>query len=235
MGHPVIKKAWVPRAFPFLLFVGFIFIEKSIDLISRYFDFLLPVAEYDGYIIYPVKTVVVAVVILLFWNTYTEVDIRQALSRRNLSIGFLAGVVVFVIWINMDRGFAVIGKSERYDPFLIGSPILVYFIIFFRLFGAAVVVPVFEEIFWRSFIVRYLINPEFENVPVGTFTWTSFIISSALFGFEHNLWLAGIVAGMLYCLVLYYTKSLSTAILSHGVTNLSLGIYVLSTGNWQFW
>ncbi|MDR4499021.1 MAG: CAAX prenyl protease-related protein [Candidatus Scalindua sp.] len=230
-----VKNAWFPRVFPFLLFICFIAIERLIDLLSQHYDFMQSVAEYDGYIIYPFKTVSVAVVLLLFWNRYTEVDIRQAFSWRNLSIGILAGIVVFVLWINMDRGFAVISKTEGIDPFLTGTPIIVYLIISFRLLGAAVVVPIFEEIFWRSFLIRYIINPKFENVPVGKFTWPSFVISSVLFGFEHNLWLAGIVAGTSYCLVLYYTKSLSTAILSHGVTNLLLGIYVLSTGNWQFW
>ncbi|MDR4505459.1 MAG: CAAX prenyl protease-related protein [Candidatus Scalindua sp.] len=231
----VFKNAWFPRVFPFLLFIWFLAIERLITLLSRHYDFMQPVAEYDGYFMYPVKTVVVAVVLLLFWNRYTEVDIKQAFSWKNLSIGFVAGIVVFVLWINMDRGFAVIGRPEGDNLLLAGPPIVAYLMISFRLFGAAVVVPVFEEIFWRSFIIRYLIDPKFENVPVGKFTWPSFIISSVLFGFEHNLWLAGIVAGIAYCLVLYYTKSLGTAILSHGVTNLLLGIYVLSTGNWHFW
>ncbi|GJQ58698.1 MAG: CAAX prenyl protease-related protein [Candidatus Scalindua sp. AMX11] len=231
----VVKSAWFPRVFPFLLFICFIAIEGLIDLLSQHYDFMQSVAEYDGYILYPVKTVVVAVVLVLFWNRYREVDIKQTLSWRNLSIGVLAGIAVFLLWINLDRGFAVIGKFEGFDPFLAGPPILVYLLISFRLFGAAVVVPIFEELFWRSFVVRYLIDPKFEEVPIGKFTWPSFIISSVIFGFEHNLWLAGIVAGIAYCLVLCYTKSLSTAILSHGVTNLFLGIYVLSTGYWHFW
>ena len=215
-----VKNAWFPRVFPFLLFICFIAIERLIDLLSQHYDFMQSVAEYNGYIIYPIKTVFVAVVLFLFWNRYTEVDMRKAFSWRNLSIGILAGIIVFVLWINMDRGFAVLGKPE---------------VTTFRFFGASVVVPVFEEIFWRSFLIRYIINPKFENVPVGKFTWPSFVISSILFGFEHNLWLAGIMAGISYCLVLYYTKNLSSAILSHVVTNLLLGIYVLLTGNWQFW
>lgn len=231
----IVKNAWFPRVFPFLLFICFIAVERLIDLLSQYYDFMQPVAEYDGYILYPIKTVSVMAVLLLFWNRYTEVNMRQVYSWKNLFIGFVAGIAVFLLWINMDRGFAVIGKSEGYDPFLAGPPILVYLLISFRLFGAAVVVPVFEELFWRSFVVRYLIDQKFENIPVGKFTWPSFIISSVLFGFEHNLWLAGIIAGISYSLVLYYTKSLSTAILSHGVTNLLLGVYVLATGNWHFW
>ena len=44
-----------------------------------------------------------------------------------------------------------------------------------RLMGAAVVVPVMEELFWRSFLMRYLINPDFRAVPMGAFAWFSFL------------------------------------------------------------
>ncbi len=231
----IIQRAWFPRVFPFLLFIAFIALERLIDFLSHYYAPMATIAEYDSYVFYPVKTVLVVIVLWLLWNRYTEIDMRRVFSGKNLLIGFMAGVVVFVIWINMDRGFATMSKSKGHNPFIFDNSILLYTIISFRLLGAAVVVPVFEEIFWRSFVIRYIINPRFEDVPVGMFTWPSFMISSVLFGLEHNLWLAGIIAGVLYSMVLYYTKNLGTVIFAHGVTNLLLGIYVLSTGNWQFW
>jgi len=36
-------------------------------------------------------------------------------------------------------------------------------------------------------------------------------------------------------LLLRSTRSLLACIVAHGVTNLSLGIYVLTTGNWKYW
>ncbi|ODS32447.1 MAG: CAAX amino terminal protease self- immunity [Candidatus Scalindua rubra] len=230
-----IQKTWFPRVFPFLLFIAFIALERLIDFLSHYYAPMVTVAEYDSYIFYPVKTVLVAIVLLSLWNRYTEIDMRRVFSGKNLLIGFVAGAVVFVLWINMDREFATMSKSEGLNPFIIDNPLLLYLMISFRLFGATVVVPVFEEIFWRSFVIRYIISPRFEDVPVGKFTWPSFMISSILFGLEHNLWLAGIIAGVLYSMVLYRTKDLGTVIFAHAVTNLFLGIYVLSTGSWQFW
>ena len=55
----------------------------------------------------------------------------------------------------MDWGFATMSKPKGFDPFLFHNPLLLYLIISFRLLGASVVVPVFEEIFWRSFVIRY--------------------------------------------------------------------------------
>lgn len=126
------------------------------------------------------------------------------------------------------------GGSEAYDPTVL-PPAGFWAFIAVRLFGASVVVAIFEELFWRSFILRYIINPDFTKVPIGAFTWPSFLISAALFGTEHHLWLAGIMAGLFYNLLLYRTKHLFYPVLAHGITNFCLGIYVMTTGNWQFW
>ena len=230
-----IQKAWFPRVFPFLFFIAFMVIESLIDYLSKYFAPLATFAEYDSYIFYPIKTVLVAIVILLLWNRYSEIDIKKGCTAKNLLIGFFSGAAVFVLWINMDMKSATMSEPKPYNPFIFNNSILFYLIISFRLFGSSVVVPVFEELFWRSFVLRYIINTKFEDVPIAKFTWVSFIISSIFFGLEHNLWLAGIMAGLSYCLVLYYTRSLFIAILSHGTTNLLLGIYVITTENWQFW
>ena len=230
-----IQTAWFPRIFPFLLFIAFIALESIIEFLSQYYAPMAIVAEYDGYIFYPLKTVLVGIAMLLMWKRYTEIDMKNTFSVKNILVGLIAGAGVFVLWINMDMKFATMSEPKEFNPFITGNSLLFYLIISFRLFGSSVVVPVFEEIFWRSFILRYIINPKFENVPIGQFTWLSFVISSVFFGLEHNLWLAGIMAGISYSLILYYTRSLVVAIFSHGVTNLLLGIYVLTTGNWQFW
>jgi len=63
----------------------------------------------------------------------------------------------------------------------------------------------------------------------------SFIFISILFGLEHHRWLVGIAAGMIYAGVLYKEKNLFAPILSHALTNLLLGVYVLYTRQWSFW
>jgi uncharacterized protein len=117
----------------------------------------------------------------------------------------------------------------------VNSNALAMVLIFFRMFGAVLVVPVMEEIFWRSFALRVLIDHDFKKVPVGRFTWFSFIAVSVAFGFAHHQWLPGIIAGLVYAAVLYRTKNLFSPILSHAVTNLLLGLYVLWSGEWHYW
>ena len=56
----------------------------------------------------------------------------------------------------------------------------------------------------------------------------------ALFAVEHDRWLVGAIAGILYGW-LALRKGLLSEIIAHVTTKLALGLYVLETGNWQFW
>jgi CAAX prenyl protease-like protein len=84
-------------------------------------------------------------------------------------------------------------------------------------------------------LIRYVISPKFESVPLGAFTPGSFLVTAVLFGSEHHLWLAGILAGITYNLLLYRTGRLWPCILAHGITNLILGMHVIITGEWHWW
>ncbi len=105
----------------------------------------------------------------------------------------------------------------------------------FRFLGAVIVVPIVEELFWRSFALRWIIDENFTTVPIGAFTWFSFLVIVLGFGFEHHRWLVGLAAGVIYNGLLYYKKDLSACVLAHAVTNLLLGVYVLLTQQWNFW
>jgi CAAX prenyl protease-like protein len=92
-----------------------------------------------------------------------------------------------------------------------------------------------EELFWRSFLLRYLISPRFKTVRLGALTPFSFVVTVVLFGLEHDLWLAGMMAGVAYTLLLNRTGNLWSCVLAHAVTNLALGVHVLMTEEWRWW
>jgi CAAX prenyl protease-like protein len=83
--------------------------------------------------------------------------------------------------------------------------------------------------------MRRLIAARFEQVPLGTFTWLSFVVSSVAFGLLHDLWLAGIAAGLLYAFALCDRRRLADAVVAHGVTNTLLAAHVLMAGRWSLW
>jgi CAAX prenyl protease-like protein len=105
-----------------------------------------------------------------------------------------------------------------------------------RILGAATVVPLVEEIFWRAFILRALIDwQDFESVPLAKFTWVSFIICSLMSALEHPQWGVGILCWVVYNLLFYWKKSLMCLMVAHGVTNLALYVYVFIERDWVFW
>lgn len=227
------KNPMVQRIAPFVLFMIFIGIEELARTLAN--KGLIAISAQSLCYLYPVKTVSVAFVLYLFRNSYPEIELRRLLSLRHLAVSLLCGITVFVLWINMDFTLHPSLASGGFNPLLFQNQALTGIMIFTRLAGAVLVVPVMEELFWRSFFLRYIVDQNFAKVAIGTFTWPSFLIVTLLFGLEHDLFYAGIMAGVAYNLLLYYTRSISHCILAHALTNLLLGGYVLATHRWYFW
>jgi CAAX prenyl protease-like protein len=145
------------------------------------------------------------------------------------------GIVAIVIWIAINPFYPKMGKAVPFDPTTISSVAQRNVFIGFRVFGAVMVVPVMEELFWRAFLIRWLVNEDFKSVAVGTFTWSSFAVTVALFGGEHYQWLAGLICGALYNWLYYRRKDVFACVVAHAVSNAALAAWVLARGDWKFW
>lgn len=183
------------------------------------------------YWVYPLQTVVCGALLMRFWRAY-------AMERpRGTGFAILIGLLVFAIWVAPQfLGFAA-PRLDGFEPhFFVGDTAYATNLAF-RFLRLVIVVPLLEEIFWRGFLLRYVINQDFTRVSFGTFEWKSFAIVTVGFCLEHQTadWPAAILAGALYNLVAYRTKSLSACVLAHAITNLVLGFYVLETRQWGFW
>ncbi|GKT08816.1 CAAX prenyl protease-related protein [Desulforhabdus sp. TSK] len=220
-----------PRILPFALFMAFIGVEELWRFLEG--QGIIPSIEGITFYLYPIKALSTGAALLYFLSSYTELKWRDLSHLPHTLLSAGVGVFVFALWINLD--YAMGEGAKGFDPTLLPEGIPRTASIAMRLLGAAVIVPVMEEIFWRSFLIRYIVDKDFDRLPIGHFTWMSFAVSSVLFGLEHHLIVAGIVAGVIYNLLLYRTRSIAQCILAHGITNLALGIYVLQTGRWDFW
>ena len=224
----------LPRILPFAVYLFFLAIAELIAWTSAHAPAIAALATGSDPWLYPIKAFAVLAVLVYYWHCYDELKGFKGLTTRNVVLAVATGVVVYLLWVRMDWPWAMQGEPSGYNPFLAGTgwgTILATV----RLFGAVAVVPVMEELFWRSFLIRYLISPRFETVPLGTFSMLSFLATTVLFGLEHHLWLAGMVAGAAYTLLLYQTRALWPPIIAHAVTNLLLGLHVLFTHEWIWW
>lgn len=221
------------RILPFALYMGFIAIEQGLRWLCEQ-DFL-SMATSSLLFLYPVKVGIVGLSLLLLARHYDEIRLADLRHWRHSLLSLLTGLVIFAFWIQLDQGFATLGDPAGFNPLQVPQDAGRNLLILARLAGAVLVVPLMEELFWRSFLPRYLIDPHFKQVAIGRFSLYSFVTTSLLFGLEHHHYLAGILAGVLFNLLLYRSRSIAQCILSHAVANLALGLYVLRSGQWHFW
>jgi CAAX prenyl protease-like protein len=163
---------------------------------------------------------------------------------QNVAGSVLLGVGVFAVWIGPDMLFPAYRHHWLFDNAIMGAartslsaegqgqPL----VLALRTLRAVAIVPIVEELFWRAWLMRWLITPDFRKTPLGSYTPVSFWIVAILFASEHgSYWDVGLAAGILYNWWMIRTKSLGNLILAHAVTNACLSLYVIQSGKWEYW
>jgi hypothetical protein len=182
------------------------------------------------------RGVAVAGVLAVLWPFYTELRPlpRERDKAREWLVAIGVGLAVFFAWIHLDHGWMAFESGPGFDPRRPDGT-LDWTMAGLRLFGLALVVPVMEELFWRSLVLRWIDARDFLAFDPRRASWRACVISSALFASEHSLWLAGLIAGLAYSWVYVRSGNLWMPIVSHTITNGTLGLWILATGNWRFW
>ena len=177
---------------------------------------------------------------VLWFIARPVIDLRV----RHLAATLAIGIAVFVVWVAPDllitgyRHFwlfdnAVVGKAATS---LSTAAITSWPVLALRMMRAVIIVPIVEELFWRAWLMRWLIDNDFEKVPLGRYSAQSFWMVAVLFASEHgSYWDVGLAAGIIYNWWMVRTRSLGDLILAHAVTNGILGAYVIAAGKWEYW
>ena len=163
---------------------------------------------------------------------------------KEWSGSLLIGVAIFVLWIAPDLLSPSYRRSFLFDNALMGAarssmpeaarhdvPVL-----WLRSLRAVLVVPIIEELFWRGWLMRWLIEPNFQRVPLGAYSAGSFWVVAIMFASEHGAyWDVGLAAGIIFNWWMIRTKSLGDLMLAHAVANACLSAYVVAAGKWEYW
>ena len=187
---------------------------------------------------YPIRTVVVSAV--LWFASRRQIDLKVCHWGSSAAVG----LAVFLIWITPElvwpgyREFwlfqnALTGPAGGSIPVAYRAMPLV---LVSRAVRATLLVPIVEELFWRGWLMRWLINPHFLEVRLGTFQPYAFFVSAVLFATVHGVyWDVALAAGIVYNAWMVRTRSLADCIFAHAVTNGLLSLYVVTLGQWQYW
>ena len=178
----------------------------------------LPAASWS----YAVRTAVTALLLAAFWwpsidRTVYRLARRDRKPWADLALGLGLGILVLLVWIAPDgwgwyRRWCVVGNPYGGENAAMDS------LMWVRFLGSALVISAAEELFFRKWLIGF-----------AGFWWMV-----ALFALEHNRWLVGAIAGVLYGFI-YLKRGTFAAIVAHATTNLLLGLYVLQGGHWEFW
>jgi hypothetical protein len=181
---------------------------------------------------YPLQTFICAGLLWWFWREY---ELRVP---RGLFFAIAIAVLVFVIWISPQQFFGFGPRTEGFNPDKFADqPGAYWATVALRFLRLVIIVPLVEEIFWRGFLLRYFVNEKFTQVPIGAFSWLSFGVVTAGFTLAHSYadYVAAAITGVLYNVVAYRTKSLTSCVIAHAITNLLLGLWIMYTRQWGFW
>jgi len=188
---------------------------------------------------YIAKTFLAGLLLVVLWRHYTPI-------RWNYwQLGILMGIIGVAQWVGMERillhfwpHYHLLDSGPPFDPTkTFTSPAGMWSFIAVRWAGAAIVVPVLEELFWRDFLWRTISAPaDFKLARIGEWDrGLPLLLVSLAFCTVHFEWLTAIAWGLMVGGLLVLTRSLGACILMHGVTNFLLGAYVLCTHDWKFW
>lgn len=215
----------IPWVAPFAVFLFFLAVS----------DWLSPLGRWESVL----RFVVLSAVLWFCSRHVIELKPRQALPS------VLLGAAVFFLWIGPDVLFgpgyrqhwlfsnSLTGKVSTSIPEgLLRDPL----VLLFRSLRAVLLVPIIEELFWRGWLMRWLIRSDFRSVPLGTWSASAFWIVAVLFASEHGPWWdVGLLTGVIYGWWMIRTRSLADCILAHAVTNALLCAYVVLYGKWEYW
>jgi CAAX prenyl protease-like protein len=207
------------RALPFCLFVLLTALQGRFGEASIYWMYLL-------------KSLI-GVALILFMRPFVS-EMRWRCSWEAVAVG----LGVFVVWVGLDPFYPKLAaSSSAWNPLKAfpEHPGLAWMFVIGRILASTLVVAPLEEVFYRSFLYRWLARPDFTSLPLHHVAWPAFLITALLFGFAHHEWLAGIVCALAYHGLVLRKKRLGDAITAHAITNFLLGLWVVWKGEWHFW
>jgi uncharacterized protein len=222
-----LSRAALVRCLPFAVFMAMLALRGSVPADAPW--------GIDARWVYAASVLLVGGLLLWFRAEYGELVAQTLPDLREVGLAVLVGAIVFwsVIWL--DAPWMRLGEATAGFRPVDGQGNVIWPLAAVRWAGAALLVPVMEELFWRSFLMRWLEVAQFQAVDPRRVGLRAVLLSTFVFTLAHTLWLSAVVAGLAYAWLYIRTGKLWVPIVAHAVTNGGLGAWVVLTGNWGFW
>jgi CAAX prenyl protease-like protein len=229
MNHRTVDRPWLPYVAPMAAFLILTALE---GLLPRRDGQVAPLAYASAY---GIKAVLVTAVAWACRSTWRDLLPRP--SVMVLAVSAALGVAVAALWVGLDGKVPPLPLTEKraaFDPGQLPTAARTVFLAV-RFYGLVLLVPLVEELFWRSFLVRWIVHQDFLRVPIGRVTPLAAAVTAGLFALAHPEWLPALITGLLWVGLLRWSRSVAACFVSHLVANVGLGAWILAHEAWHLW
>jgi CAAX prenyl protease-like protein len=165
-----------------------------------------------------------------FWRrgAYPELSGYRVDARSALDLA--AGLAIAALWVGPYVAFPALERGAPFDPELLGDSRALTLGV--RLVGFALLTPFIEELFVRSFLIRFaevLEGGDFRSVPLARFAPRGFALTVAWFTFSHASWewWVALPAGVAFNAWLYWRRSVAACVVAHAAANAAIWALVV--------
>jgi exosortase E/protease (VPEID-CTERM system) len=166
---------------------------------------------------YPLKAVVLALAVALFWPAIREMPWRVDPAAA------AAGAGVGVLWLALAPAGAEPALAAALAA-LPGWAMAGWAVA--RLVGTVALVPLVEELFFRGYVLARL------DRGGAAMRALAVAVSTAAFATLHGQWLAAGIAGAVFAAVMLWRGRVTDAVVAHIVANAVVGGVALLRGDW---
>jgi len=209
----------------------------------------LPSIPYRYYpIVHCTKIALTVIAMVFVWPGYREFPFRVS------PLAVAVGAVGIVVWVglcglNLEQkllvpllkpigldGLIAAGTRSAFNPLkeLAACPVGAWGFLAVRFFGLVAVVAVIEEFFLRGFLMRFFVQDDWYDAPIGRANTVAVVAATVVPMAMHpaELLAASVWFSMVTWLLLR-TRNIWDCVAAHAITNLLLGVYVVTTGEWH--
>lgn len=242
------RHRWIPFVLPLLVYMLAGSLEPTPEKAGgQAIGLAIPYAFYPW--VYTGKLALTGVVIALAFPAFRHFPFRVS------GLSVVVGVVGIFLWVGLCslevetnvlaplldsiglKGFIASGTRPGFDPFeqLAGQPAAAWAFLVVRLLGLVAIVPLIEEVFYRGFLMRFVMREDWWKVPMGEANTMAVVLATVVPVLMHpaELLAAAVWFSMITWMYLK-TRNLWDCVAAHATTNLLLGAYVLYSGEWRF-
>jgi CAAX prenyl protease-like protein len=215
-----LSRAATARVVPYAAYVVLTALRSFwTDADSRWFDMVI--------------LAIVGALLAWNWRGYGELVRQTWPTAGEVALAVGVGVVLFAVSTQLD-GLRIGAPREGFAPVdsdgAVDWPSIVV-----HALALSLPVPLMDELFWRSFLMRWLQHPQFEVVIPQRVGPKAIVLATFIYTLAHPYWLAAALAGLAYALLYARTGKLWTPVVAHVVANVALCVWVAATGRWALW